>query len=121
MSTTRVGQARDAYARFATADPRPSRFANEGRDYREWAARADTTLERAQIILPGLDRKTFYTVTPTPEGAAYAYADNRAYRALRGTATGESMATWGPRYVREARAVFAMSQAVGTLWERVSA
>lgn len=36
---TRTGTNRAQYA--ATVEPSPSRFANEGRDYRDWAARAD--------------------------------------------------------------------------------
>lgn len=33
-----IREGRDAYA---AVDPRPSRFANDGRDYRAWAERAD--------------------------------------------------------------------------------
>jgi hypothetical protein len=118
---TPVGEAREAYARFATADPRPSRFANDGRDYRAWAERADRSTARAQIVVPGMEAKTFYTVEPTPQSAERAYGDTLAREALRGTLTGESMADWGPRYIREARALLRMRQQPGTLWERVSA
>ena len=46
MSLTRIGQHREDYAIAAhIEDPRPSRFANNGEDYRAWAERAD----RAQI------------------------------------------------------------------------
>ena len=38
-STTAAGARRD---RYAAIEPRPSRFANNGRDYRAWAARADS-------------------------------------------------------------------------------
>lgn len=57
--------------------------------------------------------------TPTPESAERAYFDTRANRALRGTLTGESMAEWGPRYIREARAMLTLNANMGQLWERV--
>ena len=75
----------------------------------------------AGIIVPGMHPKGFAAITPTPEKAARAYFASRVHRALRGTASGESMATWGPQYIREARAVLDMSAARGTLWERVGA
>jgi hypothetical protein len=61
-----------------------------------------------------------FIIKPTPDDAWRASFDARANRALRGTLTGESMAEWGPRYIREARAVMTLTQHRGTLWERVS-
>lgn len=39
MGQTIVGERREHYV--ATVEARPSRFSNEGRDYRAWAQRAD--------------------------------------------------------------------------------
>lgn len=76
------------------------------------------TPKRAPIIagMPG----DSFTINPTPAAAERAGFDARANRALRGTATGESMAAWGQRYLREARAMLTLTQYPGTLWERVS-
>jgi hypothetical protein len=76
------------------------------------------TRTRAPFII-GFPGHTF-TTDPTPEDAERASFDARANRALRGTLTGESMADWGPRYIREARAMLTLTQHRGTLWERVS-
>ncbi len=70
-------------------------------------------------IIAGLPGDTFQ-ITPTAESAERAYFATRADRALHGTLTGESMATWGPRYTREARAQLALNQRPGQLWERIS-
>lgn len=114
---TPTGVTRAQYASFATADPRPSRFADPAA-YAAWAARADKWAGRARMV-SRFDGDTMF-ITPTPESATRAGFDARANRALRGTASGESMATWGPRYIREARAVLRMAQARGTLWDRVA-
>jgi hypothetical protein len=116
---TGVGVSRERYSR--EVEPRPSRFADPAA-YKAWCARADAwgAPKLAPIISP-IDGVVIY---PNAETGAYAHAhyfDTRANRALRGTVTGESMADWGPRYIREARAVLAMSTPAGQLWQRVAA
>lgn len=55
------------------------------------------------------------------EAAARTYHfDTRAHCALHSTLTGESMATWGPRYIKEAKAILALGNGRGSLWARVS-
>lgn len=112
---TGVGVIRERYSR--EVELRPSRFADPAA-YKAWCARADAwgAPKVAPIISP-IDGE----ILPPSETYAHAhYFDVRANRALRGTASGESMADWGPRYIREARAVVAMSQPAGQLWQRVA-
>lgn len=52
--------------------------------------------------------------------ARCAHGDFRAHLALHGTITGESMATWGDRYIREAKAILKLGKGKGTLWERLA-
>jgi hypothetical protein len=68
-------------------------------------------------IIAGLAGQEFI-IHPTPVSAGYAHFDARANRALHMTLTGESMAEWGPLYLRDARAVLSKSQRQGQLWER---
>lgn len=78
-----------------------------------------TTLKtnRGAQLVSAFDRTP---IEGAPWLAERSHFDARANRALCGTATGESMAGWGERYMREARAVLAMSSTPGTLWERVA-
>lgn len=59
-------------------------------------------------------------IPATPAHAEMRYADTRANRALHSTLTGESMATWGPRYIKEAKAILKLGKGKGTLWERLA-
>lgn len=68
-------------------------------------------------IVAGLPGDRFEFV-PNEESARRAYFDERARIALHGTASGESMADWGPHYLRQARAM--MRQHPGQLWERLA-
>lgn len=58
--------------------------------------------------------------TPDEKLAEFHYFDTRADRVLHGTASGESMATWGPLYLRDARARMKLGDRRGTLWERLA-
>ncbi len=51
--TTTTGENRNKYANAHPDDPRPSRFSNQGRDYRAWAERADVW---AAATLPVAER-----------------------------------------------------------------
>ena len=69
------------------------------------------------VMRLGTDEFPIGAVNPDAE---YHYGDTRANRALHSTLTGESMATWGPRYIREAKAILKLGKGKGTLWERLA-
>lgn len=72
-------------------------------------------------FIVGLDRRSMFEVLPTAESAEREYFDTRAARALHGTASGESMATWGAHYIRHARAMTkGITGLRGQLWERLA-
>jgi hypothetical protein len=110
ITTTGLSRERYANAR-ATTDPRPSRFTDPAA-YAAWAARADRNAPPCAPIVSPLDGTPF---TPSKEYASAFYFDTRANRALHGTMTGESMATWGPHYMRQARAMLRLAPQ-GRLW-----
>lgn len=53
MGTTTTGENRENYA--ATVEPRPSRFDNEGKEYRAWSERADAYATLIAVTLSAVD------------------------------------------------------------------